>query len=144
LSHLVICVDVILHLLVKLVFIINIVPCKKGIFEAQTLLDFGNKSLIVDVDEILSSIVLADDFITMCAWKLKGVVLGSLLHVLHDKVWWGIILEGILAQQMYVRLVGACVLSVLGLPVIYDALFALKIDFVIAVYNFEAVLGVAK
>jgi hypothetical protein len=45
---------------------------------------------------------------------------------------------------VYVRLVGACVLSVLDLPVIYDALFALKIDFVIALYNFEAVLGVAK
>ena len=61
------------------------------------LFNFGNESLIVDVDEILSSIVFADDFITIGAWKLKGVVLGSLLHVLHDKVLWGIILEGVLA-----------------------------------------------
>ena len=45
---------------------------------------------------------------------------------------------------MYVRLISACVLSVLDLPVIYDALFTLKIDFVIAMYNIEAVLGVAK
>jgi hypothetical protein len=31
------------------------------------LFNFGNESLIVDVDEILSSIVFADDFITIGA-----------------------------------------------------------------------------
>jgi hypothetical protein len=93
---------------------------------------------------MLSSIVLTDDFIAIGAGKLKGVVLSSFLHVLHDKILRSVILECGLAQQVYVRLVSACVLSILDLPVIYDALFALKIDFVIAVNNFEAVLGVAK
>ena len=72
-------------------------PQKQGVFHAQPFFDLCNESFIVYVDQVLAAVVLADDFVTVCALEFKWMIICCFLHVLADQVLWGVILESCLA-----------------------------------------------
>ena len=97
LSHLIVSVDVVLNILSKPIIVVIIMPQKQGVFHAQPFFDLCNESFIVYVDQVLAAVVLADDFVTVCALEFKWMIICCFLHVLADQVLWGVILESCLA-----------------------------------------------